>query len=97
MSDKKPEYISLYDGRVGFWGRWLVSYGTLLAMIGVGRWIESDALQWVAAIVWFVGLMGFAANYAKQNLKTPQAAAQYLAQHYGVIATRPTPSTEGTT
>lgn len=83
MSDE-PDMVCLYDSRIGFWGRHFVSYSTLLGMIGIGRWIESDALQWVAAVIWFIGIMGFAISYSKQQAKTPQAAADYLLKAYAV-------------
>jgi hypothetical protein len=86
MSEKKPDIISLFDGRVGFWGRWAVSYGTLLACIGLGVIIQSDALQWIGAILWFVGIISTSVSYATKAHKTPQEAADYLAKTYGVKA-----------
>lgn len=86
MSDKKPEIISLFDGRVGFWGRMVVSYGTLLACIGVGVLVKSDALQWIGAIIWFVGVISTSVSYATKAHKTPQEAANYLFKNYGVKA-----------
>lgn len=92
MSEKKPEIISLFDSRVGFFGRMVVSYGTLLACIGVGVLIQSDALQWVGAVIWFVGMISTSVSYATKAHKTPQEAADYLNKHYGVKALCATPT-----
>lgn len=34
------------------------TYGGLLAMIGVGVWLDSNALQWIAGLMWVLALGG---------------------------------------
>lgn len=87
MSESK-DYISLHDSKLGFWRRYFVTYGTLLACIGVGVLVQSDALQWIGSIIWFLGILGWAITYAKQGYKTPQEAADYLAEKYGAVASK---------
>jgi hypothetical protein len=84
--EKNDDNIYLYDGRVGFWARYFVSYGTLLGCIGIGVMVGSDALQWIGGVVWFIGLVGMAMAFSKNAHKTPQEAANHLFKNYGVKA-----------
>lgn len=85
MTDKK-ETIHLMDSRVGFWGRAACSYGMTFGMIGIGILLDSPAMQWIAAIFAFIGILSMSVNYHQRNIKTPQEAADYIAKTYGAKA-----------
>lgn len=87
MSGKSSDdRIYLIDNRVGFVGRYVVTYGTLFGLIGVGVMTDSAAMQWVGGLLAMLGIIGIAHTYTKQQYKTPQEAADYIAKKYGVMA-----------
>lgn len=86
MSDKQSDMIVLFDERVGYFGRMAVSYGCLFGLIYIGVLLDSDAMQWVGAILAMLSIIGFAVRYNKQSTKTPQEAADYIAKTYGAVA-----------
>lgn len=64
----------------------IVTHGTLLAMIGVGYVLESSALQWIAAIVWFIAILGRSFSSYNTKRMTPQQAADMLREKFDVVA-----------
>lgn len=57
----------------------------LVCAIGIGVMLDSAAMQWVGAAVFFVGLLNRAAGAARNCQMTPQDAADLLRQKYGAI------------
>lgn len=57
----------------------------IIAVIGVGWWLGSDAMQWMGFIMLCLGLITRAAGHAS-NRMTPQEAANFLRQKFGVQA-----------
>lgn len=81
----KYESIWLYDG-ADFYTRIATSYAVLASLIGVGLWIDSPALQWAGAGMWFIGVFAMASAQIQNTLRSPQQAADYLHVKYGVAA-----------
>jgi|GEM_PF-6838397 len=46
----------------------LISGVTLLSMVGIGVWIDSGAMQWVAGIIWLLAMVGKSTAYAKNSV-----------------------------
>ena len=84
--DTGPEVIIIYRSGFTAWLHSAVIWGALLGMIGVGVWLDSTALQWVAALMWFLSVVAYVKNLEKRNPRTPQEAADWLYCEYGVKA-----------
>lgn len=83
MEGKKLVVI-LHETVAQSWMRDLGSFGMALALVGVGWWAGSAALQWVGAIVFF--LLMFAKKGGIALRLTPQEAADHLWDRFGVTA-----------
>lgn len=59
----------------------LVSTGTLLGAIGVGVWLDSDALQWVAGIIWCLWLIGKGTELTEKRTHTVAEARKLLDEY----------------
>lgn len=57
---------------------------TVAAVIGMGVWLDSSAMQWVGFIMVFVIL--FSRSTSKKSTYTPQEAADFIRDEYGVTA-----------
>lgn len=58
----------------------------LVACMGVGWFLDSSAMQWAGFIMFFLFIFGRVMGTAKNNQKTPQAAADWLKEKFGVVA-----------
>lgn len=56
----------------------VISAVTLLSMVGVGVWIDSSAMQWVAGIIWLLWMVGKSASYAKNSVFSFDAARKRI-------------------
>ena len=77
--NEKPTHIVIVDDR--FWmsaGRDAVSFAVFVAMVGLGVFLESSAMQWVGAILWFIWILSKAASVEKRFKKTIPEARAYL-------------------
>lgn len=76
---KNETTIVLIDDRLSLSAaRDAFSFGTLVAMIAVGWLLDSSAMQWVGAIVWFMWLIGRATSLAKVSRCTPEQARERI-------------------
>lgn len=55
-----------------------VSFGTLIGTVGVGIWLDSSALQWIAGLAWILWLTGKAFGTNSRNTFTIQQARKRL-------------------
>ena len=63
-----------------------VSFIMLTLLVGVGVYVfESEAMQWIAGILWFVWMLTRGGSLASRNKKTPQQAVDFLYEKYGAI------------
>lgn len=62
----------------------LCTYGTIVAVIGTGWWLESEAMQWLGFIMLCISAIGRIAS--KNRNMTPQQAADMLWRKFGVKA-----------
>ena len=61
------------------------TFATLASIIGLGVYLESSAMQWAGFIMVSMGIIGRAARMHKGKVRyTPQEAADYLHETYGV-------------
>lgn len=67
----------------------LVSLGLTAALIGLGVYLESTAMQWFGFVVAALKIMG-AAQRILQGVTTPQKAADYIRDRWGAVSTLPT-------
>jgi hypothetical protein len=65
-----------------------ITLGMAVSLTGFGRWMGSEALQWVGAIVFFLAMFAKANNWRNNSNKTPQQAADWLRDTFGVVATK---------
>lgn len=56
----------------------MISAVTLLSMVGVGVWIDSAAMQWVAGIAWLLWMAGKSAFDAKNSVFSFEAARKRI-------------------
>ena len=76
MTDKpKTEIIILHETVMQSWLRDLSSLAVSIAMVGVGKWIGSEALQWVGALLFFAVLLGQVKG-SKDKLSIQKARAR---------------------
>lgn len=64
----------------------LFSFATACALIGVGVYLESDAMQWTGAALFWMVIMAQASGQKKKTTKTPQQAADWLRDKFNVRA-----------
>lgn len=68
-------------------GRDAVTFVTLLGSVGIGVLVDSTALQWIAGLTWCVWFIALVGNASTIHRKTPQEAADWLRDKFGVRAT----------
>jgi len=76
---EKPTHIVIVDDRL--WmsaGRDAVSFAVFFAMVGLGVFLQSSAMQWVGAMLWFLWIISKAASVEKRFKKTIPEARAYL-------------------
>lgn len=84
MSEKQTEIIILRESAAE---SWLSDIGTALAIvavIGTGWWLGSEAMQWAGFLMLVVGVLAFRSG--RRDRLTPQEAADRLARVYGARA-----------
>lgn len=75
----KPDMVVIIDDRL-----WksiasdAVSTFILLATVGLGWFLDSTALQWIAGIIWFLGMIGKLEGRKKQGKMTISEARDFL-------------------
>lgn len=60
------QIIILHESVAQSWARDASSLVMAVAMIGIGVWLESSAMQWIGGIVWLLVLMSKASGVAKK-------------------------------
>jgi hypothetical protein len=74
---KPPEVILLHETATQSWLRDASSVAMFVALIGIGVYLESSAMQWVGALVGFLAIIGKVARVGKDNRYTiPKARAR---------------------
>ncbi len=56
----------------------IASIATFVAFIGIGVLLQSTAMQWAGALLWFIWVLGFASALAKKNRMTIPEARKRL-------------------
>lgn len=64
--------------------RSVITLMTVVGIIGVGLYLQSEAMQWAGFVLLIFIAIGNGINPPKN--KTPQQAADYLLKEYGVTA-----------
>ena len=62
------------------------SFFLAVALIGIGVYLASSAMEWLGFILVSLKLIGGGMMLAKRGRKTPQQAADYLRDEFGVTA-----------
>lgn len=84
MSDTK--IVIIYESIRQAAVRDFVSLGFACSVIGLGWFLDSEAMQWVGFVIWLLWMMGRARDVMNSNKKTPQQAADWLKSKFGVSA-----------
>lgn len=87
MTDKLPAEIIIVHEKP--WHSIVSDAGTfvlIFVIIGAGRWMDSEAMQWLG---FFVLCLAAISRPSRWNRITPQEAADYLAERFGVRGTEP--------
>lgn len=80
---ENPEVIILHETVAQSWSKVIATYLFVVAVIGTGAVLGSVPMQWIGfAMVCLVGISR-ASRTAKRI--SPQAAADYLADRFGVV------------
>lgn len=59
---------------------------SLLLVVIIAYWLDSGFISVTGALLWLALFMAKGIGYSNRNRKTPQEAANYLKQEYGVTA-----------
>jgi len=54
---KSPEVIVIHESVLASYLKDIGSVGSLTAAVGLGIWLDSAALQWVAGLLWIVMIL----------------------------------------
>jgi hypothetical protein len=54
---KQTEIIVVHESVLASYLKDLASVGSLMAAVGLGIWLDSAALQWVAGLLWIVMIL----------------------------------------
>ena len=55
----------------------VITVASLTSMVGIGVILESTAMQWAAAIIWFLSIMGMAIRIGtRSRMSIPEAQEQ---------------------
>lgn len=63
----KSEVIVIRERFLHSVGKDVVSFATLIATIGVGVWLDSSALQWIAGLAWIAWCFARVTRLVKDN------------------------------
>lgn len=84
MSDKNNEIIIIYQSMFESIISSLVDCVLAVGLIGIGVYLHSSAMQWFGFIVTSLVMISKSQRLTKNNKKTPQQAANYLYEKFGV-------------
>lgn len=80
MSETKKEIIILHETALQSWMRDASSVVMFVALIGIGVYLDSSAMQWVGAILGFLTIIGKAsALHNKSKIMIEQARMKLAA------------------
>lgn len=85
MSNEKT-IIYVHETALQSWLRDLGSFCSAVGVIGVGVFLDSDAMQWAGFAMLTVMGMGRASGEYKQWKMTPQQAADAIRDKFGAVA-----------
>jgi hypothetical protein len=68
-----PEVVIVHETVLASYLKDLGSFGCLVAVVGVGIWLDSVALQWVAAVLWIIWMLSKGLNLRSQRMTVPDA------------------------
>jgi hypothetical protein len=63
----------------------LATLATVVGIIGIGRYLDSAAMQWCGFLMLCVIALGRVGRVAGKGRMAPQAAADLLLEKYGVV------------
>jgi hypothetical protein len=63
---EKTSIIVIHESVAQSWARDASSFVMAVVMMGVGVWLESGAMQWVGAFMWFLAMLNMAMNAARK-------------------------------
>lgn len=75
---KDREVIILHETALQSWIRDASSAVMFIALIGIGVYLESSAMQWVGAVLGFLTIIGKAINHHNQSKMTVEQARKKL-------------------
>lgn len=78
MSNKEREIILLHETVLQSWVRDASSIVMFIALIGIGVYLESAAMQWVGAILGFLTIIGKAISHHNKSKMTIAQARKRL-------------------
>lgn len=84
MSDTENDIYISYETALYSWVHDASTFVMAAGLIGLGVYLESTAMQWTGAIVFFLTTIATAALDKKRQ--TPQQAADFLYKKFGVKA-----------
>lgn len=76
--------IVLHDSVWQSLQRDIITFIMIVGVIGTGRWLNSDAMQWIGFMMLCLGAVSVAKS--GQRRMPPQQAANMIAEKFGVFA-----------
>lgn len=74
----KPELIIIHETTLKSWARDASTFALFAALISLGVYLDSGAMQWMGAIIAFITVMSKATGMHKAARKTIPQARAYL-------------------
>lgn len=78
MTIKQEHVVIIHETVVKSWLRDLSTFALFSAMIGVGWFLDSGAMQWMGAIIAFITILTRATGLHKKNRKNIAEARLFL-------------------
>lgn len=78
MTIKQEHVVIIHETVVKSWLRDLSTFALFSAMIGVGWFLDSSAMQWMGAIIAFITILARATGLHKKNRKNIAEARLFL-------------------
>lgn len=75
---KPNEVIIIHETVIQSWVRDASSVVMFVALIGIGVYLQSGAMQWAGAIIGFITIIGRAGGYSHRNKMTVAQARKRL-------------------
>ncbi len=84
---EKPTVLVVHETVAQSLASDMISVALAIGLIGIGHWFGSAVMEWFGFILASMSLVSRAANHGRSARRTPQQAADYIRDKWGVVST----------